>query len=271
MPRYALVEGLKEKQRIGVNPFQFGFSASTDTHSGTPGAVEERRSDIPFTKPSPRPGINSGGLVAVWAEENSRDSIFKALKKKEVYGTSGSRMAVRLFAGKTFDADICSSPEIITRAYDQGVPMGGAITPSSLKEKSPEFLLIAQQDPGTSQYSGNSLHKAQIIKGWADAEGRIHQKVIDIAGGKRQASVNKNTCEVTGSGYQQFCTAWRDPDFNPNQEAVYYARVLESPSCRSTGWVCRKDAENRPDWCNRENLEKVTQERAWTSPIWYQL
>ena len=115
--RYALVEGLKEQQRIGVNPYQFGFIGSTDTHNGTPGATEEWRSNIPDSRPTPQPGRNPGGMVAVWAEENSRDSIFEALRRREVYATSGPRMSVRLFAGGSIDKDICSSPELVDRAY----------------------------------------------------------------------------------------------------------------------------------------------------------
>ena len=269
--RYALVEGLKEQQRIGVNPYQFGFIGSTDTHNGTPGATEEWRSNIPDSRPTPQPGRNPGGMVAVWAEENSRDSIFEALRRREVYATSGPRMSVRLFAGGSIDKDICSSPELVDRAYKQGVPMGGIVTRSNNTREGIDFVLIAQRDSGTAGHPGNLLQRAQIIKGWTDSKGDIHQQIINVAGGNNSATVNTQNCETQGPGHQQICAVWSDPNFDSEQHAVYYARVVENPSCRSTGWACSiSDVSKRPYWCDSKEVELITQERAWTSPIWYE-
>lgn len=269
--RYALVEGLKEQQRIGVNPYQFGFIGSTDTHNGTPGATEEWRSNIPDSRPNPQAGRNPGGMVAVWAEENTRDSIFEALRRREVYATSGPRMSVRLFAGEAIDKEICSSPSLVEKAYQQGVPMGSVVTGSGTVGAAPSFVLTAQRDPGTADHPGNLLQRAQIIKGWTDSKGNIHQQVTDIAGGDNTAAVNTENCETSGPGHQQLCAVWKDPNFDPKQNAVYYARVVENPSCRTTGWACSvTDPGKRPSWCESNEVEMVTQERAWTSPIWYQ-
>ncbi|MGI9288988.1 MAG: DUF3604 domain-containing protein [Pseudomonadales bacterium] len=268
--RYALVEGLKEKRRIGVNPYKLGFIASTDTHAGTPGAVEEWRSDLSGSKPNPRSGRTGGGLVAVWAEENSRTAIFDALRRREVYGTSGPRMKVRLFAGQTLEAKLCDDPDLVRKVYKAGVPMGGSMSTTSLNNGAPRFLVMAQMDNGTPRHPGNLLQRAQIVKGWADAAGNIHQQVIDIVGGPSTATVDTDSCQPRGPGFRQLCGVWRDPDFDSRQDAVYYARVVENPSCRSAGWLCAEtQGDDRPGWCNAASTPLVTQERAWTSPIWY--
>ncbi len=218
--RYALVEGIKEQNRLGVNPYQLGFIASTDTHDAAPGGVEEWRDDLPGSAPNPRSGRNSGGLVAVWAEENSRSAIFNALRRREVYATSGPRISVRLFAGPGFDPELCADPDWLTTAYQTGTPMGGTLsantlstfesTPESTPESAPEnginapsFILAAQKDTGTLAHPGNLLQRAQIIKGWTDDQGKIHQQIINIAGGPNKASVNTDTCTPTGKGHEQ--------------------------------------------------------------------
>lgn len=272
--RYALVEGIKEKHRLGINPYQFGFIASTDTHDGSPGSVEEWRSDLPGNAPNIMPGRNNGGLVAVWAEENSRASIFESLRRREVFGTSGPRISVRLFAGSEMDTSWCEQPDWLDQAYQSGTPMGGIISPTILAGKAPSFILSAQQDSGTQTHPGNLLQQAQIIKGWTDSKGRIHQSVFTVAGGANNATVDPSNCSVSGPGHKQLCQVWQDPEFNPKQDAVYYARIIENPSCRSTGWTCTDDAPNRPNWCDQPKkgttIERLTQERAWTSPIWYE-
>jgi Protein of unknown function (DUF3604) len=268
--RYALVEGIKEKKRLGVNPYKLGFIASTDTHASTPGAVEEWRNDVGVSVPNPRPGRNGGGLVAVWAEENSREAIFKSLRRREVYGTSGPRIGVRYFAGATFEPALCADPKLLQKAYGQGVPMGSTLTAESLEQGPPSFLVMAQKDQGTQDYPGNQLQRAQIIKGWTDDAGNIHQQVVDIAGGPNQAGINTSDCRPQGIGHDQLCAVWQDPDFDSSQDAVYYARIVENPSCRSTGWHCALTREDeRPTWCDDSSTSLVTQERAWTSPIWY--
>jgi hypothetical protein len=271
--RYALVEGLMEAERIGVNPFPVGFIAATDGHDGTPGAVEEWRRDQIIGAPSPAPGRNPGGIAAVWAEENSRESLFEALRRRETYGTSGPRIQVRLFGGWDYPAEMCGNPELVAKGYAGGVPMGGTLprNPAASGEAAgaaPTLVVSALRDQGTAEHPGGLLQRIQIVKGWYDDEGRIHQQVVDVAGGPNDADVDPNTCMPRGSGADSQCGVWTDPDFDPNRSAVYYARVVENPSCRQTGWACMPGSE-RPAWCDLPSVEMTVQERAWTSPIWY--
>jgi hypothetical protein len=265
--RYALVEGLMEAERIGVNPFPIGFIAATDGHDGTPGAVEEWRQDLMIGQPAPGAGRNPGGLAAVWAEENSRESLFEALQRRETYGTSGPRMTVRLFGGWDYPEELCGDPELVRKGYAGGVPMGGELS-APPSDGSPTFVVSALRDQGTTEHSGGLLQRVQIVKGWADAAGNIHQQVVDIAGGPNDATVDTETCTPSGPGANAMCGVWTDPEFDPDRGAVYYARVVENPSCRQTGWACLSET-NRPAWCDMPELEKTVQERAWTSPIWY--
>jgi hypothetical protein len=266
--RYALVEGLEEADRIGVNPFSFGFIAATDGHDGVPGPVEEWRQDLTLGVPGPAPGRSLGGLAAVWAEENSRESIFEALRRKETYGTSGPRMSVRFFGGWDYPGDLCGDPALVAKGYAGGVSMGGEIS-SAPDGKAPSFVVSALRDPGTAAHPGGRLQRAQVVKAWADDEGRIHQQVVDVAGGANNASVDESTCAPsTGAGHDSLCGVWTDPAFDASRRAVYYARVIENPSCRQTGWACLP-GDDRPEWCNSLNVRKTTQERGWTSPIWY--
>ena len=265
--RYALIEGLREADRIGVNPYAFGMIAATDIHTGTPGAVEEWATET-FDR-DPEVGYNLGGLAAVWAEENTRESLFTALRRREVYGTSGPRMTVRLFGGWDYPENLCDSKELVARGYAGGVPMGSDLPPR--KGEAPTFVVSAMRDPGTAAHPGGLLQRIQIVKGWSDADGTFHQEVVDVAGSRENgASVNAATCEPSGPGESQLCAVWRDPAFDASQRAVYYARVFENPSCRHAGWIC-KDAqgEDRPASCDDPNVPKTIQERAWTSPIWY--
>ena len=271
--RYALVEGLMEAERIGVNPYPFGFIAATDGHDGTPGAVQESRQDLVVGRANPAPGRNPGGLAGVWAEENTRESLFEAMRRKETYGTSGPRMSVRFFGGWDYPADLCDDPALVERGYDGGVAMGGELTGAS-EGQAPTFVVSALRDPGTAAHPGGLLQRVQVIKGWADAEGRIHQQVVEIAGGPNDAGVDEATCAPSvptaadGAGAEALCGVWTDPTFDPTESAVYYARVVENPSCRQTGWACLP-GDDRPAWCDLPGLLKTTQERAWTSPIWY--
>jgi hypothetical protein len=265
--RYALIEGLREADRIGTNPYAFGMIASTDIHTGTPGAVDEWQTET-LTRP-PSIGSNLGGLAAVWAEENTRESLFQALRRREVYGTSGPRMTVRLFGGWSYPEDLCRSGDLVARGYAGGVPMGSDLPPKTAD--SPVFIVSAMKDPGTAAHPGGLLQRIQIVKGWADEDGTFHQRVVDVAGSRdRGASVDPKTCQPTGPGESQLCSVWRDPEFDPSQRAVYYARVFENPSCRYAGWLC-KDARgaDRPASCDDPSVPKTIQERAWTSPIWY--
>ena len=270
--RYALVEGLQEEKRLGVNPFKFGFIAATDGHDAVPGPVEEWRQDLILGAVSPQSGRSLGGLAAVWAEENSREALFEAMRRRETYGTSGPRMSVRFFGGFDLEEDLCGDPELVAKGYATGVPMGGELGSApkkwfSRKTGSPRFVVSALADTGTEAHPGGLLQRVQIIKGWADDEGRVHQKVVDVAGGDNDAGVDLASCTPRGAGARALCGEWTDPDFDPDRAAVYYARVVENPSCRQAGWAC-VEGPDRPAWCDAPTTAKVTQERAWTSPIW---
>jgi hypothetical protein len=148
--------------------------------------------------------------------------------------------------------------------------MGGDLPPRGSGEQGPAFVVSALGDPGTEAHPGNLLQRVQIVKGWSDPDGIFHQQVVDVAGkGDNGASVDSKTCEPRGPGAQQLCAVWRDPEFDASKRAVYYARVLENPSCRFLGFMCREGEESRPAACEDDRIPKVIQERAWTSPIWY--
>lgn len=282
--REALRDGLRVEQRIGVNPFKFGFIASTDTHMATPGATEEdrfnggggngksARYEIPPGLPD-NPEYNPGGLAVVWAEENSRDALFTAMRNKEAYGTSGTRIELRFFGGWDYDNAMCSSSEFVAQGYQQGVPMGGDLAPNSTGV--PRFAVSAQQD----NHYGQPLQRIQVIKGWVDSQGVSRERVFEVAGNKDNgASVNTDSCETSGPGHAQLCAIWQDPEFDAKTSSYYYSRVVENPSCR---WSQRQCIANQVDCANPatigEGLEAccsadhrpIIQERAWSSPIWY--
>ncbi len=287
--RYALVEGLREEERIGVNPFKFGITASTDTHNGMAGGVEERsfpghlgvgddtaQKRVTFSSDIPGNASNNpGGLVGVWAEENSRDAIFAALRRKEVFGTSGPRIAPRFFGGWEYAEGLCDETDWLERAYAGGVPMGGDLPAppagAGAAARAPVFLTAAQRDPGTAEAPGGRLQRLQVVKGWYDTDGAHHQRVYDVAGSPDNgAGVDLETCAPRGPGHASLCSVWRDPDFDPALRAVYYARVVENPSCRYSTWQCLElSGDRRPPDCDAPKVPALIQERAWTSPIWY--
>ena len=207
----------------------------------------------------------------MWAEENSRDSIFDALKRREAFATSGPRIKPRLFAGWKLDASMCSDPNFAKVGYAEGVPMGGRLPAPPDRSAIPTFAVSALADPGTTDEPGGLLQRIQVVKGWVDTEGLFHQEVVDVAGNADNgADVDLDTCTPTGPGATSLCALWQDPDFDPNQDAVYYARVVENPSCRWSARLCLTlPPEERPDGCTSDQLPRVIQERAWTSPIWY--
>lgn len=304
MVRNALKDGLALGQSDGTNPFRMGFIGSTDTHSATPGAAEEDnyvghlgRRDSGYRNVQDHFFSNPGGHAVVWAEENSRDAIFAAIRRKETYATSGTRPVVRFFGGPDLEEHLCDAPDMVARAYRRGVPMGGQIESDGTP---PKFLVSALKDPGIDGHPGTDLQRAQIIKGWVDAEGTTHERVYEIAGKKDNgASVDESSCEPTGHGYQSLCALWEDPHFDPSEPAFYYVRVLENPTCRWSTLQCQAAGVNpfaedcgakaeaataeahtrgaKGDvfgkCCLREAKESfyspTLQERAWTSPIWY--
>jgi len=290
--RNVLKEGLALEQQLGVNPFQLGLLGSTDTHNSTPGATEEQdfgayghlglrdHSNPAYMVQRVTPaGIEAtpGGLAVVWAEENSRDALFAAMRRREVYGTSGSRPILRFFAGR--EADLrCGDPNFVATAYQGGVPMGGDLGPVR-GSHSPRFGLLAFRDPGTSTTPGTPLQRAQIVKGWLDAAGQTHEKVFDVAGNAGNgATVDTATCTPSGPGADSLCAVWSDPEFDPSQRAFYYARVLENPTCRWSTYLCNAQgidcsvpASVPAEWaeCCNAAVAKTIQERAWSSPVWY--
>ncbi|MGI9590121.1 MAG: DUF3604 domain-containing protein, partial [Myxococcota bacterium] len=282
--RYALAEGLAEEERIGVNPFKFGIMASTDTHNAMAGGVEERTwpghlgiADGGVERrlsSDPEVGMGNvsngpGGLIGVWAEENSRAAIFDAMRRKEVFGTSGPRIRPRFYAGWDLPGDLCDAAAPLERAEAAGVPMGADL-PTRPGDVRPAFAVWATRDPGTAEAPGGLLQRLQIVKGWVDTDGAVHELVIDVAGGDNGADVDHATCEPRGPGHDMLCGVWRDPDFDPQRRAVYYARVVENPSCRYSAWQCLALPEaERPSGCSHELMQEIQQERAWTSPIWY--
>jgi len=282
--RGALLAGLQETDRLGVNPYELGIIASTDTHNGTPGATQESTfmghrgtdDDTPDKQLGPgvlQPGgivFNPGGLAAVWAEENSRDSIFDSLRRREVYGTSGTRLSIRFFGGWDLAAGVCDDPNMIRTAYARAVPMGGVLASPPAGTAAPSFLIAALRDPGTEAMPGALLQRLQVVKGWV-VDGEAHEQVFDVAGDPNNgAGVDETTCVPHGVGADSLCTVWTDPGFDPGQQAFYYVRAVENPSCRWSTYTCNRLAPaDRPPSCTDPAVPKTVQERAWTSPIWY--
>ena len=282
--RGILVEGMKEEQRIGVNPYRLGVIAATDSHNGTPGEVDERRyrghwgnnEDTVERRLGPNPvtpgGVifSGGGLTAAWSEENTRESLFEAFRRREVYGTSGPRMVVRFFGGWTYPDNLCSQANLVSVGYADGVPMGADLPAPPSPTGAPTFVVSAMMDAGTSAAPGTPLERVQIVKGWIDAQGQAFDRVFTVAGGDDGSTVDLNTCGADARGASTLCTVWTDPDFDPTMPAYYYARVVENPTCRWSWRDCLSRAEaDRPPTCSDDTIPKTIRERAWTSPIWY--
>ena len=207
---------------------------------------------------------NPGGLAGIWAVENSRDALFESLKRREVFGTTGPRILPRFFGGWAYAEDVCQSPEIIETGYADGVPMG-ADFPARSSNNSPRFIALATRDPESSP-----LQRLQIIKGWIDAADKTHYKVFDVAGDDGSGgTINLETGVWSGRGRSSLCSVFEDPEFDANQPSYYYMRAVEVPSLR---WSWRQCVElppsDRPPECEND-APKVTQELAWTSPVWY--
>ena len=261
--RSALLVGLKEESVIGLNPIKLGVIAATDTHSSTSGGVKESEwvgavTGEANSRERLNPGLltsgidgNPGGLAGVWAKENTRDAIFDAMLRKEVFGTSGPRIRPRLFASWSFPEGLCDSAEMITQAYGQGVPMGSDLLPSRVIDK-PSFLAYAVRDP-----NGQKLEALQLIKGWIDTDKKMNTEVIQL--------------KTSGEGSDSLCKVFTDTNFNPSQSAYYYLRVLEPKTPRWHTYDCASIEESeRPSVCTDGSYPSEIQEMAWTSPIWYQ-
>ncbi len=286
--RTALGAGLVYQEQLGANPFRFGLIGSTDTHLGAAGLVEERGypghggAGIPIGEQLPDALLdpieyNPGGLAGIWAEENSRDALFEALRRRETFATSGPRIVFRLFAGWNLESDLCGA-DFAKRADAAGVPMGGELGAAPSPSAAPVVAAWALQDPGTAELPGVPLQRLQIIKLWVE-DGTAHEAVIDVAGdAASRASVDPESCETNGPGFPQLCAVWRDPDFDPRTPALYYARAVQNPTCRWSAFACNAAGVRCEDSstirvgfeaCCDEAYPKTVQERAWTSPVWY--
>jgi Protein of unknown function (DUF3604) len=286
--RKVLADGMLLQRGLASNPYRLGFVGSTDTHLGAAGAVEESGyighgdAGVPARDSIP-PGLpdllsnNPGGLAVLWAQENSRDALFEAMRRREAYATSGPRIVSRFFGGWNFPQDLCARQDRIAQAYDAGVPMGGELKPGSVGR--PTFLVVANQDSGTAGKLGLPLQRVQIVKGWLTPGGEFRERVFEVAGDARgAATVDSDTCAMTGDGFSELCAVWTDESFQAGEQAYYYSRVLENPSCRWSQRICVERGVDcvRPDTigegleaCCSPQHQRVIQERAWSSPIWY--
>ena len=208
----------------------------------------------------------------------STSNLVALLRRREVFATSGPRMTVRFFGGwddfatnDESDTAWCDRPDALEGAYASGVPMGGQLSETGQQESAPFFAMRAQRDAGTAEHPGGLLQRLQIIKVQATKDGNFHQQVFDVAGGPTDAGVHSGSCVPHGPGANSLCAVWQDPDFDPKESAAYYVRAIENPSCRWTTWSCLTLPEkDRPPLCFDLNEAKLTQERIWSSPIWYQ-
>ena len=288
--RSGLKTGLRLEDKLGTNPYQFGMIGSTDSHTAL-AAIEEDNffgkhsggepSKERYAHPMAKVGdleyagysMVSSGWAAVWANENTRESIFDAMKRRETYATTGSRMIVRFFGGWEFDSKDANTRLPARIGYSKGVPMGGNLSKAPKGKKSPTFLVAALKDP-----IGGNLDRIQVIKGWMDAKDKLHEKVYDVAWSddrKPDAKTGKlpyvgNTVDVANAtwtntiGATELITVWEDPDFDAKQSAFYYARVIEIPTPRWTAFDAKYFKVNMP-----KEVPMTTTERAYTSPIWY--
>lgn len=290
--RQAYLNGLLIESKIGANPYKFGVIGASDTHNAA-GSFEEdnywsktgvldfdpyRRGSVPTPNSSPDapeyldPASKywgASGLAGVWAESNTREAIYAAMRRKETFSTSGPHIKLRFFAGYDFDGSLLDSENSIEQAYAKGVPMGSDLRVQT--HGKPSFYVWASRDPDTQP-----LQRMQIIKGWIE-EGQVMESVVDIACsdgqsinsktdrcGDNGARVNIHDCSVTSNkGDNELAAVWQDPDYDPSLPAFYYVRVLENPTCRwSTYDAISSGVAPRP------GIQATIQDRAWSSPIW---
>ncbi len=289
--RSALMEGLRQEEKLGVNPFKFGMVGSTDNHTALPTSREEnnfskafiaepsahRYKDVLIQGASPELSlelvdVGASGLAAVWARENTREAIWDAMARKEVYATTGTRLKVRVFAGWDFTADEVHRPDFARQGYNRGVPMGGDLS-NAPDGKAPSFMIRALRDA-----DGANLDRVQIIKGWLDSHGEIHERIYDVAvsdgrsigdDGRAREAVG-STIDIENASYTNtigdpvMAVHWTDPDFDATQSAFYYVRVIEIPTPRWTAYDAKFFNIDMP-----EGTKMTVQDRAYTSPIWY--
>jgi hypothetical protein len=286
--------GLQYDARLGANPFKFGMIGSTDSHTAlsTPGE-ENFFGKVAFNEPSPERweevlwksingdpklatygySMGAGGYAAVWARENTREAIFDAMQKKEVYATTGTRILVRVFAGWDFRPEEVQLPDFADQGYARGVPMGGELTDAP-QGAAPAFMVRALRD-----VDGANLDRIQIVKGWLDAQGETHERVYDVAwsgADERQPGADGklpsvgNTVDVANAtwtntiGSPLLDAYWKDPEFDADQKAFYYIRVIEIPTPRWTAYDTKRFGITM-----RPEVSMTVNERAYTSPIWY--
>jgi hypothetical protein len=292
--RSALQVGMQLEEKLGVNPYKFGMVGSTDAHTSLATTREEnffgkaahlepeanRWEHTIIASLSGNPELSSysyeslaGGLAAVWARENTREGIFNGMQKKETYATTGTRIVVRFFGGWDYGADEVYRPDAVAIGYRKGVPMGGDLPTRPAGSKAPVFMVGALKDT----WSGN-LDRVQIIKGWIDEQGERQERIYDVAvsdgrtigpDGRCSTPVG-NTVDVADASYlnnigdAELRAIWSDPDFNPKHRAFYYARVLEIPTPTWQAYDSKRFGVEMP-----EEVPMFSQERAYTSPIWY--
>jgi len=286
--REALKRGLAIEAKLGTNPYKFGVVGATDSHTSLATAEEDNffgkhsgyepnasRMSHPFFENENGRILGwqmvASGLGAVWATENTREAIFDAMQRKEAYGTTGPRMSVRLFGGWDFKKQDINSRMPVRLGYEKGVPMGGDLRVMPVGAKAPSFMVYALRDP-----EGANLDRIQMVKGWLDAKGKTHEKIYEVVWGGERAVVDGklppvgNTVDVANAnwtntiGAAELGVVWTDPDFDASQKAFYYARVLEIPTPRWSTYDAFRFGVDLP-----KGIPTSTQERAYTSPIWY--
>jgi len=289
--RPALMEGLRQEEKLGANPFKFGMVGSTDNHTGLPTTREDNWfGKLSHVEPSPEryehvmvkspvdpslamyaKQLSAAGLAGVWSRENTRESIWDAMKRREVYATTGSRITVRVFAGWDFKADEVETQNFARQGYKRGVPMGGDLSNAPSGE-APKFMIRALRDPDNA-----NLDRVQVIKGWLDKKGKTHERIYDVACSDNRSIKNRRCNKAVGStvnvadasytntiGDPLLTAYWKDPDFDPKQKAFYYVRVLEIPKPRWTAYDAKFFGIKMP-----KDVAMTVQDRAYTSPIWY--
>jgi hypothetical protein len=292
--REALKRGLKYEEKLGVNPFKFGMIGSTDSHTGLSTTTEDNFfGKVTPLEPSARPDrfdeviagrltknpalkqyawmTSASGLAAVWATDNTREALWDAMARKEVYATTGTRLLVRIFAGFDFTPEDVERSDFAKYGYQKGVPMGGDLS-AAPAGKVPSLLIRALRDA-----DGANLDRVQVIKGWLDAKGALQEKVYDVvwSGDRKPGADGKlpsvgNTVNVPDASYKNTIGAplllgyWKDPNFNPKERAFYYVRVIEIPTPRWTTYDAKIFGTKPP-----ANAPTAIQDRAYTSPVWY--